>query len=508
MINYTYIVYTDSTEDNFVEIRTDQEQIYATILKYHYPICMNSTNSLRDEEKRRIINDEYGLMKELIGGYGYEILMIPRGVYDLFNILMEAELDRSIVCHKFKKNNNYDEYCIAVNTTHDDVFGDVWKLNNLIIQKIKQYGIDFRQPMDFLHWQNINTLIVRDLIELKSRKVKSQVEIYNSLKDSIISKINFIDPVILSSSIKLFQLRKRLRNFFSQISEAPQFVRPTIEKMILQYHKVGDNPPLTFDKLSDMLQDLDLVRKTIEEHNLHFNNNKLNDFIESIALNNNILQRIVLVETISDKSNKFMIYRGSNDMIEQPIDITNNNRGYSVSYNTSIFNGVFCDSTACTYYFMTTITIGESNPFKVKYTLNRHFYNDGSNESKLFFIPPLHPYVQLRSDGEFWHVRSKIFVDSEIKDIDQFAGTFREFDIMKDTFPEYLWSSYTKEEIERKFKLFLAMNRKELIDSEQTEQPDAILFGGTDSVYFAKYLKYKTKYLNMQERLRTTHTLD
>lgn len=110
-------------------------------------------------------------------------------------------------------------------------------------------------------------------------------------------------------------------------------------------------------------------------------------------------------------------------------------RGYPVSYNASILNGLICDRTARTYEYMRNFS--NETQSKTKHILTKYFYNDGSIESNLFFVLPLHPYLQLFTVGELWHVRSKIFYNSLIKRFAQIYDTFGE---NNDKFPDYLMS--------------------------------------------------------------------
>ena len=84
----------------------------------------------------------------------------------------------------------------------------------------------------------------------------------------------------------------------------------------------------------------------------------------------------------------------------------------SLSFNTSIFTGCVMDPGACTMAFFskTTSRTGDLND-KIKLSIKKFLFDDGSAENSLFFIPPIHPYVQLYSTGELFHPRTKIGSD-------------------------------------------------------------------------------------------------
>jgi hypothetical protein len=201
---------------------------------------------------------------------------------------------------------------------------------------------------------------------------------------------------------------------------------------------------------------------------------------------------------MSNKVEYFNIYRGADEKVgetqqnfESPIDGRKNlithqkvydNMGYSLSYNTGIFNGVMSDRTACTYHFMNEKTpaiiltqvinreVNRGNVFKNKYVLKKFFYGDNSFEDQLFFIPPILPLINLFSSGETWHVRSKIFQGSELTNIKNFANCFDEhyyrqmFSMItaqtkEEVFPQYLKSTFDQERMKKAFRSFVKYRR-------------------------------------------------
>lgn len=151
----------------------------------------------------------------------------------------------------------------------------------------------------------------------------------------------------------------------------------------------------------------------------------INNFYDN-RFNSTLLYKILLEETMpsNQKTNKFYIYRGSYDNNEMAIEEGTENKGYSLSYNNSVLNGILLDETACTYNYMNNDDERLSQKFKNKYVLKKFFYGDNSIEDNLFFIPPLHPFLQMASTGELWHVRNKIFNGSLGENIQNFNGLF------------------------------------------------------------------------------------
>lgn len=173
------------------------------------------------------------------------------------------------------------------------------------------------------------------------------------------------------------------------------------------------------------------------------------------------------------------------------------NYGYSISFNTSIFNGCFADYSACTYHFMNEKsknvfrdTLDKEDIYKNKYLLSKFFYGDDSIEDNLFFVPPLIPLAQLVCQGELWHVRSKIYSGSDVIDIQNFFGRdcytkdFYELhnDLRDDRgqpreypFPDFLSSNYNREKMKLAFKHFMKMRRFTILQNAQKKYLKAFI---------------------------------
>ena len=95
----------------------------------------------------------------------------------------------------------------------------------------------------------------------------------------------------------------------------------------------------------------------------------------------------------------------------------------SVSFNTSILSGCIHDDTACTLFYMeptsTHERVGEltnsSKNDKIIYLIKKFLKGDNSDEDSLFFIPPIHPLLQLNAQGELFHPRTKVNLN-DLKD--------------------------------------------------------------------------------------------
>ena len=88
----------------------------------------------------------------------------------------------------------------------------------------------------------------------------------------------------------------------------------------------------------------------------------------------------------------------------------------TLSLNTSMLSGCTNDRNgACTFNLClqggeTPLDTGEFYYLekKIKYNIKKFLVGDNSNEDSLFFIPPIHPFLQVYCAGELFHARTKI----------------------------------------------------------------------------------------------------
>ena len=183
--------------------------------------------------------------------------------------------------------------------------------------------------------------------------------------------------------------------------------------------------------------------------------------------NNRILKETLMCELKNQGKNIIILYRGSGSDTELPCQLVwkSNLEIRSFSYNTSLLNAVFNDITAYTLYFY------KQNNHKYYYIIKKHFHNDGSDESDIIWIPPIHPVLLINMFGEIFHARSKIPITKTRLDIKGLAIEP----------PNFLKSRLTCDEMLEKYDKYVKKNRFEIIDK-----------------YYNKYLKYKNKYLELQ----------
>lgn len=189
-----------------------------------------------------------------------------------------------------------------------------------------------------------------------------------------------------------------------------------------------------------------------------------------------------------DSQGRAILYRGSENIVDSLIDLTENYHSNpplcdkymggvmsrdpcislslrSLSFNLSIFTGCVMDVGACTMAYFSQITSrsGDLND-KIKLNIKKFLFDDDSAENSLFFIPPIHPYVQLYSRGELFHPRTKIGSDyielkKKLRDTTPPASRYLTTDFVKGLFAckpyedkfieqcDYLKSDKTQEQL-------------------------------------------------------------
>jgi len=281
-----------------------------------------------------------------------------------------------------------------------------------------------------------------------------------------------------------------LRNFINKIDRITDDQEDNIIKMnnkflfLLSHHDLLDELIQPIVSTDEYLKTFDILYEIIvfnQSSLLRTSSNTL-DRIKGIEKIDNIFNKrfkTILFQTLlielgfiyditNDKyilnteGDIMILYRGYSGSIFSTL---NESQAHSNSFNTSILNGLINDAGANTYNYM------ETGCHKSFYLIKKHFYSDSSDINKIFFIPPILPFLLLYGAGEYWHARSKIYKDATGR-ISGLAGGL---------ISDFIISSLSKDELEAKFIAVVKPLNKVLVDK-----------------YYAKYLKYKQKYLSLK----------
>jgi len=587
MINYTYIIID---EYGRVIDKTLFTTIYTEyILRYHFPCCLNdlykhdnySKYGIKNKSENGIKFNEYAYIKRAIF-YDYHnkrsprfknvrLYQIPRTLYDLFVIFNHAKNNYLIEYLEYyyskpeDRYEQYHEYSSKVQYDNENIAPLVYELNNVILDKIKEYGYNI-ESLSFKDSLFILKRIIRDIKLLNSEtyKVKKVLKFFEERRIFIMSFINqYCNDIILkhTKSIdpeksekitrelllilkKCLELKIQgieittykdedtyLEDYWNTIGTMASIIsliiffneNPEIEQHIFAFNVEGYL--ITYDMVL-----LEEEFQRYSSHIIFFNTREITLFFNSI--NVKLLQKILMADLRigrNNNRNKFLLYRGSRDRYENPvIKIGDEEQGYSLSYNTSALNGVLNDEGACTYYYMNnqfnedtaviaaadtaviaaadtaviaaadTVAHGAVRKYKSNYIVDRFFYKDKSKYSKLLFIPPLHPYLQLICRGELWDARSLIYAGSSFSSIKKFNGYYNKPIPEGNRFPDFLKSTADRNEIKKIFKEFLR-NRHDFFDLSENDHTFSELFGGKKSNKRTKKINNdnkKTKKIN------------
>ncbi len=433
-VNYCYIWFNKTNGLPITETTTN-DRILTEILKYTFPYCQINQTTLSKDDKNAIINDEYTFIKTKIQTIdsNIEIVQIPRILYDLIFISYIKD-PRMIKYKELLEGRSFDvdlNHGIYRDSNAREFYDNILNHNSFGFLKS-----DFRNTAI-----QVNTLICNHISMVNQRTYGfdccKKLSIFNERNDIYIATLR-----------TLFQndIKKNLDNPTGD----PGFISTLVDQGISYV-------PDRFKTIIYQTLLIEMGYIYYSERDEYFNNND---------------------------PNLFILYRGDYGVEEGTLKM---DKPHSMSFNTSILNGLFKDQSATTYnYFAPSCS-------KKYYLIKKFHFEDGSNESKLFFIPPLHPLQLLFSSGEYWHARGKI--GSDWATICSYGSSYCPSGIVKPAL-KFVESSLNMVELEKLYQLeVVGKMRKELIHANFNK------YLKISESYEDKYLKYKNKYIKLKKKL-------
>lgn len=364
--NYAYIWYNEENplrDTGFFNGRmTIQGQTICNIItSYSYPcyLANKDVSSLSEPDKHRLLHDEIGFLRDRMKYHemnhylhGITLVQIPRVLYDLLCLIYFVETRTSVSFIDITCSSDlYDNYA-------------------LYLQRIEQYlsrGDDNYK----LRILQLNAFILKKIGYIVGGGEPSRSYDMKTDQPASTSHMEITDS-----------LNTNVRSFLSDRNNACETI---LEHILQAEHIIYKHPKIH----------LNLTPRTKE------------------------LFRQVLRFELQESSGYTTLYRGS--VLENDSLIRRSARGgvkmlQSVSFNTSILSGCIHDDTACTLFYMeptsthdrvAVLTKSNTND-KIRYTLKKFLKGDNSIEDSLFFIPPIHPLLQLNAQGELFHPRTKV----------------------------------------------------------------------------------------------------
>jgi len=361
-------------------------------------------------------------------------------------ILLRDELRRNkLIYQQMSRDYNMSNYhYIYFNTdTELSVTDDVYIIRNIILKYSYPSCMNINYNLSYMEKQNI----INDEFNFMSEKLKEyntniiliQVPniIYNLYNIYIQYNLKIIDNIEI---IKLVISELNYKSYCDLILKSYNinYIRNINNRLITILYDI-------FKMRKEMNNQywLDVLHIIIEKiyifsfyKNILINTGNtssvellLSEKVFNEGKNKKILEETLKIELENISSDTIILYRGSDSVIENIYKekcISNyfHFNIHSLSFNTSLLNGIFADTNACTPYYY------KNNDYKHYLIIKKHFYNDKSIESEIC-IPPVHPVLLINMSGELFHARTKIYNDT---DSDTITGIF----INKTNIPDYL----------------------------------------------------------------------
>jgi len=360
--NYAYVWYARDPSQQITQ--QDLDKIYEIILNYSYPCYLSGSaviRALTPEEKTKLLHHELLFIEEKMetAGLSHIVMMqIPRVLYDLFNLYFTFKHTQiylstipNFIYACYINIAKMNDYSVITRGYTDEVKDNIFALNAFIVENIQKKN-SYDEIADELVEECWS---IRDIPREKSKPLGRTIVF--TVKPQMPSGLGYDGSTLV---FKMFQKMS--------LEEAKKIVRQTIH----------------FEK--------------------------------------------------QDSQGRAIIYRGSENIVDSLIDLKDNYYSNpplcdkymggvmsrdpcmslsfrSLSFNTSIFTGCVMDDGACTMHFFSKMTNRGYLNDKIKLSIKKFLFDDSSAENSLFFIPPIHPYVQLYSRGELFHPRTKIGSD-------------------------------------------------------------------------------------------------
>lgn len=132
----------------------------------------------------------------------------------------------------------------------------------------------------------------------------------------------------------------------------------------------------------------------------------------------NILRQTIYFEKQYSEGHT-ILYRGGTNSKDALTPKNEHSSGNSLSFNASMLSGCRNDRSGCTldYAVATTTSTILGKVYlkdKIKCSIKKFLLHDLSNEDSLFFIPPIHPFLQVYCSIELFHPRTKVGIDFKL----------------------------------------------------------------------------------------------
>ena len=355
--NYAYIWYNEANPLSAIRV-PHANIIFQYVTSYSYPcyLANNDVSSLSDTNKLQLLHDEIGFIRDIMDIselQGIKLVQIPRVLYDLLSLV----------------------YFVETSTTST---------------RISVIEID----CDYYDWYQTYASYISHINQYLLTGTNNYKNHILQLNAFILKKIGYIVGGGEPPS--------------SYVLTKPASTLPM---------KMTDS---SVEDIRLFLSDRNKACESILEHILQAEKIMLPmSFLLNLTPQTKELFRQVLRFELQESSGYTTLYRGSvleNDSLIRRSPDDGVEMLQSASFNSSILSGCINDGDACTLFYMEPTSTHEhfakstksGQNDKVRYSLKKFLKGDNSSEDSLFFIPPIHPLLQLNARGRLFHPRTKV----------------------------------------------------------------------------------------------------
>ena len=422
--NYTYIWFRIDNPLLDIE-KAELDIIYNIITTFSYPCYLSGSDVIRqlsEAEQHMLIHNELDFIRgrmQMANLTHIAIIQIPRLMYDLFVLIHTVEtrkrtFEEIITCEDSKRLNLQGFLTLQVYVwSIQYIMGErkhkptILDVNRFIINKIFYIASGGPPPTSY-NMTDSEKVRYPGKGDKKSKHKGKMVD--KSKMGKYVKHESYSDLSESSSSSDSFSSPSHARSH----SRSPS---PSQVKLPAPLLAPPENPaPLIHGFLSEPDQAFKIILEFILQCDDIYipAQGFLNAFLLSFTPQTKDLLRQILQVESQITSGYAILYRGSK--LKHDVLISDSGHMHSRSFNSSVLSGCISDDTACTLFYIEPTTTYDAIAHVTKasqndrliYMIKKYLVHDSSDENSLFFIPPIHPFIQLHSIGELFHPRTKV----------------------------------------------------------------------------------------------------
>jgi hypothetical protein len=394
-------------------IKQYNDDILNVLVRYTWPSCI--AYDLSDDEKSKLLVSEQGAEQNFVRkklqeiDKSLDVIFVPTTLYELFyiNVYLNSMKNK---CEKASSGEQKSyltdpEYIDSEVANSLDAVEDILNLDEFTVKKEIKERQSKLSPIEYVK-DEINELSRTCNQKLFDKKDSFGYPNVLKVHQEFVSELLFKNSFRVVADIEnfIYQSSNRIKN--ALIKDLIQ-----IQKDVKENRKIVENCPIFYNWMTNTSSYLSLD-ESLPGYSQTYGLISVIEFLKKEEYNH-IIQKVIDIEYEAAKSNKGLLFRGS-DLIAakgpeeslkiigttQRMDATLESQGlFSMSFGVSLFAGVFFYIDAMAYAYLTDLE---------GYTLfvDKFAYVDNYN-SNLFLIPGLTTEMALFGSGVWFHPRSK-----------------------------------------------------------------------------------------------------